>query len=225
MPQKAVLRCELRDRRDVWNARLLRYCQFSVQNEMPMLPTCDYIPKQLVFFTKAKIERADGSFIHFYGDDYKFERIWRTPERYLPLMMSYGGAIAPDFSLYREMPLPQQKYNVYRSRTIGYWWSRNGIKVIPNVRWSGEQTYDFCFDGLPKNSVVAVGTHGCVKHLDDRKCFIDGFMVMLDRIKPSTVIVYGSASDKIFPPLFVCGVNIVQFESDYSISHKKGEVV
>jgi len=207
-----------RDRSDVWNARLLRGCRFEGKYEMPALSACNIMPHSLIKFSDATIKRADASFIHFYENDYKFERIWRNPERYLRGMKSYGGVIAPDFSVYREMPLCQQLYNVYRNRAIGYWLTRNGISVIPNARWGDARTYEFCFDGLPQNSVIAVGTHGCVKHKDDRKYFTDGFLVMLECVKPTKVLVYGSASDKYIPPLLACNIEIVQFDSDFARS-------
>jgi hypothetical protein len=224
MSKTASLRQKPRNRRDVWNAKLLRGCSFDGKYEMPRLPRCDTKPGKLTAFSNAKSENADGSFLHTYQDDYKFECIWRNPDHYLSLVQSYGGAIAPDFSVYRAMPLALQLYNVYRSRVIGYWWVRKGITVIPNVRWGDERTYDFCFDGLPKNSVVAVGTHGCAKHKDDKRHLCNGFLVMLDRLQPSTVIIYGSASDRIFSPLDVGNVEIVRFESDFSASRKRGVV-
>jgi len=220
MPRAAILSPKLCDRRDIWNAELLRWCSYDGEYEMPVLPACNTIPQRLTAFTDAKIKKADSAFIHFYEDDYKFECIWRTPNRYLPLLQAYGGAIAPDFSVYREMPLPQQVYNIYKSRAVSYWLTRNGVSVIPNVRWGDQRTY-FCFDGLQKNSVLAVGTYGCVKHLDDRRCFTDGFMVMFDRLQPKAIVVYGSTSDKIFLPLFTCNAEIVHFDSDFSLSHKK----
>jgi hypothetical protein len=209
------------DRRDVWNAKLLHWCKFDGKYEMPAIPVCNVVPHKLTAFTEAKTSNGDGSFLHFYMDAYRYERIWRNPMPYLPRVQAYAGAIAPDFSVYREMPLVQQMFNIYRSRVIGYWWSRNGVVVVPNARWGDERTYEFCFDGLPKNSVVAVGTHGCVKHIDDRRHFFNGFMVMLERIQPKAIIIYGSASDKIIPPLFVCKVKIIRFESDFSRLHKK----
>ncbi|MDR2733519.1 MAG: DUF4417 domain-containing protein [Spirochaetota bacterium] len=224
MSRTVLLRPKPHDRRDVWNADLLRGCRFDGEWEMPVLQSCDCIPEKLTVFTNAQTKLADGSFIHFYEDDYLFERIWRIPKRYLSLIKAYGGAIAPDFSIYREMPLAQQMHNIFRSRTLGYWWSQNGVKVIPNVRWGDERTYKFCFDGLPKNSVVAIGTHGCVKHTDDRRYFFNGFIEMLDRITPKKIIVYGSASDRIFSPLFSCNTEIIHFESDFSRVHKRKDI-
>jgi len=222
---KSALSClESRDRRDVWNAGLLHGCRFDGEYDIPTLQACNCVPTRLIAFTDASIKKADDAYVHFYEDDYKFERIWRNPKRYLPLIQAYGGAIAPDFSVYREMPLLLQMYNIFRSRSIGYWWARNGINVIPNVRWGNERTYSLCFDGLPKNSIVAIGTHGCVRRIDDRRYFNNSFMEMLDRINPKTVIVYGSASEKLFPPLFVCNIEIICFESEFSRSRKRKAV-
>jgi hypothetical protein len=214
------------DRRDVWNARLLRGCHFDGKYEMPMLPLCETVPKALTAVSDANIGKADGSFLHSFEDDYKFEKLWREPRRYLALVQSYGGAIAPDFSVYRSMPLAEQLNSVYRSRAIGCWWAKNGVVVVPNVRWGDKRTFEFCFGGLPQNSVVAVGTHGCVKRIRDKSPFFEGFLVMLERIHPSTVIVYGANNDDIFPPLFVYGygVRIISFQSKFSCSHVR-EVV
>jgi hypothetical protein len=191
---------------------------------MPTLPVCHEIPKKLTAFSKAKISTADASFLHFFEDDYRFERIWRNPSRYLSRIQAYGGTISPDFSVYREMPLVQQMFNIYRSRVIGQWLSRKGVIVVPNIRWGDERTYDCCFDGLPKNSVLAIGTHGCSKHIDDRRYLFNGLMAMRERLEPKALVVYGSASEKIFPPLFMNGIKIFSFKSDYSLSRKNEEV-
>jgi len=185
---------------------------------MPLLPMCSAVPQKLIAFSDARNKKPDGSFLHTYQDDYKFERLWRRPWQYLPLVLSYGGAIGPDFSVYRSMPIPVQIHNVYRSRAIGWWWAKKGAIVVPNVRWGDQRSYKFCFDGLPQNSVVAVGTHGCVKGARDRNYFFEGFFAMLERINPTTVIVYGTVSDAIFLPLFVTahGVQIVRFPSKFS---------
>ncbi len=50
-----------------------------------------------------------------------FERIWTTPNKYLPIIKKFRGVITPDFSVYRDMPLVMQQWNIYRSRAIGHW--------------------------------------------------------------------------------------------------------
>jgi len=209
-------------KKDVFHAWLVEDANFDGKWEMPSIPGVDCRPSKMVSFVEAISQKNcfDG-WVHFYLDDYKFERIWNRPKDYLRRLKKYEGVISPDFSLYRDMPLVMQTWNTYRNRAIGYWLSKNGIRVIPNVRWGDERTYEFCFDGLPQNSVVAVGTHGCVKRREDRGFFENGFLTMLERIHPAEVIVYGRKNDKIFPPLFThaYGVKIVSFESDFSLSH------
>ncbi len=97
--------------------------------------------------------------------------------------------ISPDFSLYRDLPLGVQLWNTYRGRAIGHWLARNGIEVIPNVRWGDERSYAFCFDGVQAGKPVAVGTYGCIgapfdrRHREDRLYFRKGLEAMLDRLR------------------------------------------
>ena len=49
--------------------------------------------------------------------------------------------------------------------------------------------YDFCFDGIEKNSVVAVGMIGCKRN---KPAFMRGYDAMLERLSPSAIICFGS---------------------------------
>ena len=91
--------------------------------------------------------------VHFYLDDYQFERVWASPTRYVKLLRQYSCVLSPDFSLYTDMPMAMQIWNTYRSRLLGQYWQDNGINVIPTVSWSDERSYSFCFDGLPQTNV------------------------------------------------------------------------
>jgi hypothetical protein len=219
-----VLYMICKDRKDIFHAWLVKDAIFEGKWEMPKLPSIQSVPSELVSFSAifSRKEQNLNSWVHFFIDDYKFERLWKKPLAYLERLRKYEGVISPDFSLYRDMPLVMQAWNTYRNRAMGYWLSQNGIRVIPNVRWGDERTYEFCFDGLPKHSAVAVGTHGCVKNRKDRGYFTSGFLTMLERIHPTRIIVYGKNNDRIFPPLFThaYGVKIVSFESDFSLSHR-----
>jgi len=72
----SVLFCaNQRDRHDVWNAGLLRWCRYDGEFEMPTTTVCNAVPQRLTAFTDAKIQKDNGSFIHFFVDDYKYERV------------------------------------------------------------------------------------------------------------------------------------------------------
>ena len=61
-----------------------------------------------------------------------------------------------------------QQWNTYRNRAIGCWLQDNGIPTIVDVRWGDERTFPFCCAGAPKNSIIAIGSHGCIKRLQER---------------------------------------------------------
>jgi hypothetical protein len=208
---------------DVFNSRLAKGAKFRGVMELPELPIIDVVPDSLTEFRRLKAPKIANQFIHFYIPDKKFESVYRSPERYVSWFKQFGGIIGFDFSLYAECPIYKQVESIGRNRELSFWFSKQGIKVIPNVRWGLKETFAWCFDGLPKRSTVAVSTLGCVKEHSDKRLFEDGFLEMLTRIEPKTVVVYGTKSEKLFPPLFTYMSNtaLVYFESNYTISHRK----
>lgn len=119
------------------------------------------------------------------------------------------------------MPLCMQLWNTYRGRALAHRLQENGIKVIPNVRFNDERTYDFCFDGIEKDKTVAVGTHGCIKRRADKAYFKAGLSELVKRLSPKNIIVYGAAPDEIFKEYKDSGINIIAFESEFSKSGKQ----
>lgn len=67
--------------------------------------------------------------------------------------------------------------------------------MIPTVSWGDESTFDFCFKGIPKSSVVAVSTymfHAHNNHADQKDVFMKGYNRMLAEIEPSAIICFGT---------------------------------
>jgi hypothetical protein len=209
--------------KDVFNAFLVKWAIYAGFFEFPRLrPTFD-VPSRIIAFSKALSCKDYDQWIHFYEYDYLFERVWRKPRQFLSLFKKFKGVILPDFSLYRDMPLVMQLWNIYRSRAIGHWLQSNGIKVIPNIRYGDKRTFRICCEGLEKHGVIAVGSHGTMKHKTDREIFLNGLDVVISILQPSVIVVYGTAPDKYFKKYIDAGIKIIQFESDYSLSHKEGE--
>ena len=63
---------------------------------------------------------------------------------------------------------------------------------------ANKPTFDFCFLGIPKNSIVSISTHGCIRDNELREIFKKGLYQMLKTIEPTDVIVYGSKAEDIF---------------------------
>jgi len=207
--------------KDVFNAFLVEFAIYAGFFEFPIIEPTYEIPNRLISFSKCIASKNYDAWVHFYEDDYLFERLWRNPQKYLDILKRYNGVILPDFSLYRDMPLIMQLWNIYRSRAIGCWLQRHGVKVIPNIRYGDKRTYKFCCDGISNKCVIAVGTHGTLKNKIDRKIFSEGLEVVVARLNPKAIIVYGSAPDSIFIKYKKQGIAIYHFESDFSASRKE----
>lgn len=136
--------------------------------------------------------------VHFFLDDYRFETMWTQPERSLARVARVGMSLTPDFSLYPEMPVSLQMFNVYRSRWCGAWMAHHGIAVIPTLGWSDEASWTYAFKGIMPGGTVAIATVGIVRaSAQEQNRFLAGYDAMVDQVTPARVIVYG----KRFPKL------------------------
>ena len=145
---------------------------------------------QLRRFNNAMSDRdLSDKTVHFFIEDYQFERVWAQPDRYIPVLQRAKMVISPDFSLFWDMPEPVQAFNHYRNQWCGAYWQANGIMVIPNLSWSDENSYSYCFDGVPTDSVVIVSTVGAMRNVEARTLFYNGYAHMLSVLNPALVIV------------------------------------
>ena len=214
--------------KDVWNAFMCNGARFSLHDIPFCETTATSLPCYIITWEEAKdiyrraIRKGDKNFQHlafvcWYIDDYKFDSargIWHNSRKALEILRHFAGAITPDFSTFQDFPEPLKYYNTFRMRAFGHWLGINGIHVINNVRWGTPESWWYCFDGIPENSIVAIGTvGGSPFRLKDRKRFVDGLTTMVNRLHPHTIIVYGSANYPCFNELKEQGILIVSYPS------------
>ncbi len=196
------------NRKDIWNAFMTKDAAFT-NNDIPICPTtAEHPPSDIITWEEAKsiykkhrikkeLNFKHNAFVCWYIDDYKFDGlrgIWNDHNFALKVLRHFAGVITPDFSTYQDFPEPIKLYNTYRMRAFGYWLGKNGIPVINNVRWGTPETYRYCFDGIEQNNIVAIGTcGGSPRKLIDRQRFEDGLTELVKRLKPHTILIYGSA--------------------------------
>ncbi len=225
---------------DVWNAFMVKGAHFTLGSDFPILPrTAEEIPENLLSFSKAKTihnrrikdnpDYHENAFIHFYYDDQKFDGpisgVWKDPYSVLEIVRHFSGAISPDFSTYADFPYPIKKVNFYKMRAYDVWFYNNKIPVIPNVRWGTQETWNYCFDGIPFHGIVAIGTVASgIDELINRPLFEEGLYRMVDILNPHTIIVYGSANYKFIKDLEIAGIKIISFKSEtnQAFETKKG---
>lgn len=209
--------------KDVFHAYFVEDAEYDGEWEMPFIEAETATPRRIISFSKAMRTDDYDQWVHFYEDDVNFERLWNRPWVYLPKLKKFKGVISPDFSLYRDMPLIMQAWNTYRNRATGHWLQSNGIKVIPNVRWGDERTYEFCCLGIRNKSIIAIGTHGTLKRKLDRQYFEKGLEYVVSEVEPLIIIAYGAVPEDIFKKYRDAGIIIIPFESDFAKSHKGGD--
>lgn len=156
--------------------------------------------KKVISFNYFKsCKTPEEYYIHFYIDDYQFERVYSNPEKYVNMLRHFKGVIGPDFSLLRDMPLSLQIYNDFRNKFLMAYFQSMGINVIPNVTWGDCKSYSWCFEGLPKYSTVCICSNGCLKKLS-KELFIQGLYRMVDVLKPTQIICIGKIPPGILLP-------------------------
>lgn len=168
--------------------------QYSIPEIEPVdYDKCDWIPFNFAKTCKNKEELG----VHFFIDDYQFVRLWNNPPLYFPILSKFKYIMSPDFSLFTDMPVAMQIYNHYRKHWIAKYYENFGIKIIPTISWSDENSYSWCFDGEPRNSVVAISTVGIMKRKESQELFFKGYSKMKEILNPSKILCYGKIPDQI----------------------------
>lgn len=214
---------------DEWNAYMVKGATFT-DNDIPYCPTtATKEPHNIITYEEAKNIYKENlhkknydfyikdTFVCFYIDDQKFDSIygvWFRPNMAVKILKHFEGVITPDFSTYSDFPYPLKIYNTYRMRAFGYYLTTLGFKVINNVRWGTKETYNYCFDGIPKNSIICIGTVASgIKKLVNRSDFEKGLKKAIETLKPKIIILYGSSKYDIFNKPYLKKIKIISFKS------------
>ena len=191
---------------DSFQSFLVNGANFTDREEYPIIPqrfVSSAIPQKIMPFNKAITFRGDlhDTFISFYSPDETFERVRRTPKRYLSFFQRTAGLIGPDFSIHSDMPLIKQKSQINDNLSLTYYYGSQGIPISPNLRCGTDELLPEFLAAIPCHRLVAIGTHGFVHQKHEQcewYCFIESFC---EKLKPAGIIVYGTLRNKMFEEL------------------------
>ena len=96
------------------------------------------------------------------------------------------------------MPIVKQKSQINDNLSLTYFFGKNNIPIIPNIRCGVDTLLSEFLYTIPKNQIIAIGTHGFIKERREKYewfCFLEQ---ILDTLSPSHVIVYGPLNGKLF---------------------------
>lgn len=134
--------------------------------------------------------------VHFFQDDHKFDIVFSKPRKHLEKMKLYGCLLSPDFSMYTDFPLAVQIMQHYKKHWVARFWQEQGLTVIPTICWSTQKSYEFCFEGEPHNSIVAVSDICCCRNPEAKELFQKGYDEMIKRLNPSKVLFFTYRNEK-----------------------------
>lgn len=194
--------------KDIFKFEYIKNAKFSENLQFPIFEPCKIVPTDVLAFNYAMTcKNKEKFFVHFYIDDYQFERVWNYPDKYTSILSKFAGIIAPDFSTYTNMPIAQQIFQVYKSRLLAYYWQSLGFNVIPNLSWSTLDSLDWSLEGIPKHSIVALSTNG-VLNKKTKTQFIECYKKAIKILEPKKVIIIGEV------PTEIQSDNIIAFENN-----------
>lgn len=207
---------------DGFQAYLTEGASFVEPYGIPMLmdlPNVD-IPKDMIPFSKINITKNKRQYVHFYQHDKEFSRVLTSTTLYIDRLKLFDGVITPDCTMAIGQSPCLLQANTYMNRAVGFYLQKHGISVIPNIRWSDERSFDYCFLGVPKGKIVSVSTHGCISTKEQREMFRIGMRAMIESLSPKVVLVHGYMPDDIFHK-FVDIVELRRYPSEFERTHIK----
>lgn len=178
------------------------------KHNFPKLSSVNCLPENPVYpFNHLKSHVEKGNYwYHCFTSEKYFHRLFNCFDEYEPLLQKSKGLISADFSLYRDYP---EKFLIdycRSNRMIDYALQQAGIPMITTAGFAGESSWNWCFDGLPANSTVAVTTNTLRKDPEANRLFVGGINVMVEKIQPTAIVVCGKCPDwiaKKFPNIHV----------------------
>ena len=135
--------------------------------------------------------------LHFFLDDYQFERVWANPDKYIPLIARFKAVVMPDFSTYTNWPMVIQQYNHYRNLWLARYWQDYGFEVIPQSYFAADGSIDWAYEGMPKNSLICVSTVGGALRKEAKENFPKGLTRTLKILQPRELLLYGKMHDSV----------------------------
>ena len=148
--------------------------------QMQAAPWPEGVDSMVRFKDALSCEFRTAQGLHFYSDDYQFERVWTKPEVYLELLEQFAFVVEPDFSMYLDFPEPLQKWNHYRNQLLGAWWQARGLTVIPSASWADKASFAWTFEGRELYGY-----------------FMDGVHELFRQKQPTGLLVYGKLTPDI----------------------------
>ena len=119
--------------------------------------------------------------MNFYCVDQSFTPILNNPKRYVEKLKNYACVFGIVASPYDNMPLVVQKSQIYLNLGITYYFGKQGLKIIPNVRVGTTDTLS-SLAAYPHNHLIAIGTNGFTRNKSNRIIFKEQVSTIIETL-------------------------------------------
>lgn len=213
--------------RDLYLAYLTKDAKRTFIDEYPIIEkwmVATKPPSKIVQWDRRQdVDDHKNTTISFYCNDIGFQPILNNPKNYVEKLKKYEIVVGIDASPYDNMPLWVQKSQIGLNIAITYYFGKQGIKIIPNVRIGDDLTVT-SLESYPMHSLICIGTNGFVKRLDNRKILKKQIMKVVDTLQPTGICVYGPANSDLFGYATQRNIPIYQYDSYTMIENKKDKL-
>jgi|LSQX01.1.fsa_nt_gb hypothetical protein len=211
--------------KDNFQAFLVESAEFTNNENYPIIEEwmiSAEFPKKIVPFNKIdKIKNIEDYYICFYCRDEDFTRIKRNPRKYLKMFQKSQGIIGFDYSVYTDMPKVVQKNQMYDNLALTYYYGTNGIKIIPNIRYGIDELTEEFLMAIPKKKLIAIGTYGFIKTIDEQNIWFDNLLRIIERLEPYGIVIYGTLPKDLQRWLKLYNIKFKIYESFHSIEMRE----
>lgn len=187
----------------------------------PQLSQVNYLPELPIYpfnYLKSTFSK-ERCWYHCFTSAKNFHRLYHSFDEYVPLLQQSKGLISADFSLYRDYPEEILIANCRANRLIDYALQQAGIPMIPTAGFAGESSWEWCFDGLPVQSTLAVTTNTLRGDMEAKRLFVGGINVMVKKLQPTAIVVCGKC------PVWIANkfptINVIQIPNYVTMWHER----
>ncbi len=210
--------------RDVYLAYLIQGARRTQEEGYPIIEpwmVAKKPPVDIVQWDKRNtVKDKSQCAVSFYCKDQYFSSLQCNPKKYTKEVREYECVIGMDASPFDNMPSIVQKSQIFDNLAITYYYGRMGIPVIPNVRLGTDCTVN-SLEAYPQNTLIAVGSNGFTHALSNRKIFREQIAIIVDKLSPKGIVVYGPASEIVFQAAENAGIPIFQYDAFMTRRYKE----
>ena len=182
--------------RDLYLAYLIKNAKRTNLDEYPIIEewmVSKEPPKRIIQWDRRKdIKNPKETTISFYCNDVGFQPILNNPKKYVDKLKKFDMVVGLDASPYDNMPLWVQKSQIGLNIAITYYFGKQGLKIIPNVRIGSDLTIT-SLEAYPMHTLICIGTNGFIKRKANREIFKRQINEVVDILQPSGICVYGQS--------------------------------